>query len=297
MGTGYETTITNFAGNDCTDDNFKFAVKTVYVIDEVKKLEDEEGYYELTAHPTEAYAAMTDSTYNNQYISCSTFTIEDGVFYDVHELAKCSGGESQWASEIDGIANPEDGQIILQMYIGSDSFEFDGSVQTRVSDDGCVGITFTLNLIIIIVVVVVVIIIIIIIAVCAKRPAKKELPKTSAKSASHPSKPVEVPAPTETAEASVPVPASTEPIQVTAPAPAPEPIPAPVPAPAPAPEPAPVPAPAPAPVPAPEPTPAPAPAPAPEPVPAPAPAPAPEPVPTPAPTPAPAPAPAPTVEL
>ena len=284
MGTGYEITYTYFGGNDCTDDNFKYAVRTAYTVEKYEPLE-EAGYYLVTSHPTDLFVAMKDSTYDSHYISCSTFTIEDGVFYSARDLSQCSGGENLWNSEIEACDDPELGRIEVEMYVGADSFSFDGSESTRVSDDGCVGITFTLNIVIIIVVVIVVIIIVIAIVVCAKRPAKKELPKkaTQTAPAAETSKPVEVTAPAE------PVNVTAEPINVTAPAPEP----APAPAPAPVPEPAPAPAPAPEPAPVPEPAPAPAPAPAPEPAPVPEPAPAPAPAPVPAPEPAPAPAPEP----
>lgn len=279
MGTGYEVTITNYGGNDCTDDMFKYAVKTAYTIEKYEPLEDA-GYYLVTAYPTDLFVAMKDSTYNSHYITCSTFTIEDGVFYNARELSQCSGGESLWTSEIEACDDPELGRIEVEMYVGADSFSFDGTESTRVGDDGCVGITFALNLVIIIVVVVVVIVIVIIIVVCVTRPGKKELPKKTTKGAAKSSKSTEA-AP---AEASKPaeVPAPTEPVSVTAPAPMP--VPEPAAAPAPAPMPAPAPEPAPAPMPAPEPAPAPAPAPAPEPAPAPVPVPAPEPAPVPAPT-------------
>lgn len=277
MGTGYEITYTYFGGNDCTDDNFKYAVRTAYTVEKYEPLEGEAGYYMITAHPTDLFVAMKDSTYNSHYITCSTFTIEDGVFYNARDLSQCSGGEGLWDSEIDGCDNPDDGRIEVEMYVGADSFVFDGSESTRVSDDGCVGITFTLNIAIIIVVVLVVIIIVIVIVVCAKRPAKKELPKkaTKAAPAAESSKPVEVTAPAAETSKPAEVPAPVETINVTAPAPEPAPVPAPEPAPAPAPVPEPAPAPEPAPVPAPEPAPAPAPEPAPVPEPAPAPAPAP----------------------
>ena len=288
MGTGYEITYTYFGGNDCTDDNFKYAVRTAYTVEKYEPLE-EAGYYLVTSHPTDLFVAMKDSTYDSHYISCSTFTIEDGVFYSARDLSQCSGGENLWKYDIEACDDPEVGRVEVEMYVGADSFSFDGLESTRVSDDGCVGITFTLNIVIIIVVVIVVIIIVIAIVVCAKRPAKKELPKkaTQTAPAAETSKPVEVTAPAE------PVNVTAEPINVTAPAPEPAPAPAPAPVPEPAPAPAPEPAPVPEPAPAPAPAPAPEPAPVPEPAPAPAPVPAPEPAPAPAPEPAPEPAPVP----
>ena len=281
MGEEYENTISYYTGNDCVDDNLKYAVKTVYTIQSCEKTE--EGYYSVSAYPTKVYAAMIGSTYDSQFLSCSTFTIEDKVFYDVTELSKCNGGGDLWTSYIESCKDPENGRIDFIVEVTSDSFVFDSEDLTRMSDDGCTGITFGANLAIIIVVVIVVIIVIIITVVCARRPAKKELPKKSAKATQSAPEPAPEPAP-EAAEvpAAVEVPAPA-PAEVPAPAPVPAPVPAPEPAPVPAPEPAPVPAPEPAPVPAPEPVPAPAP------VPEPAPVPAPEPVPVPAPVPAPEP--------
>ena len=228
MGTGYEVTITNFGGNDCSDDQFKFALKSVYTITSSNQIEG--NRYMITSVPTAISVAMVDSIYDNHYLSCSTFTIEDKTFYDVRTLSQCSGGENLWTSYIDTLDHPEWGELEFEVEVNSDSFVFDSEEKTRVSDDGCTGITFALNLVIIIVVVVVVIIIIVIIVVCAKRPAKKQLPKGSAKAAPAEAPAAEAPAAEAPAQAEpldVAVPVAVQPMEVEVPAPAPVPVPAP----------------------------------------------------------------------
>ena len=163
MGTDYEVTITNFGGNDCSDDQFKFALKSVYTITSSSQIEG--NRYMITSVPTAISVAMVDSIYDNHYLSCSTFTIEDKTFYDVRTLSQCSGGENLWTSYTDTLDHPEWGELEFEVEVNSDSFVFDSEEKTRVSDDGCTGITFALNLVIIIVVVVVVIIIIVIIVI------------------------------------------------------------------------------------------------------------------------------------
>ena len=275
MGDEFVISILYFTGNDCVDSSFSYGIKTTYAIEEVTTTET--GRH-VRAYPTASSAAMTSQTYSGVYISCS-FDVVDGEWYDVHQLAQCTNGENLWSSEIDSIADKEYGMMEYDFDIDGTTFVFDGTEQTRISDEGCSGITFTLNIIIIVVVVVVVIIIVIIIIVCVRRPKKASLPVTKGATAepepeaAEPAEPV-APEP-EGPEATVEVAASSVPIVVgaAAPAPEPEPVPAPAPEPVPAPKPVPAPAPEPAPAPAPEPAPAPAPEPAPAPAPEPAPAP------------------------
>lgn len=267
MGDGFVVSILYFTGNDCVDSSFSYGIKTTYAIEEVTTTET--GRH-VRAYPTASSAAMTSQTYSGVYINCG-FDVEDGVYYDVHQLAECTNGENLWSSEIDSIADKEYGMMEYDFNIDGTTFVFDGTEQTRISDEGCSGITFTLNIVIIVIVVVVVIIIVIIIIVCVRRPKKASLPVTKGTAAepepeaAEPAEPV-APEP-QGPEATVEVTAPSAPVVVGAPAPEPEPAPAP----APAPEPAPAPAPEPAPAPAPEPVPVPEPAPAPAPEPAPAP--------------------------
>ena len=287
MGNEFVVSILYFTGNDCVDSNFSYGIRTTYAIEEVTT--QSETVRLVRAYPTASSAAMTSQTYGGTYITCN-FDVEDGVWYDVHQLAQCTNGEYLWSSEIDSIADKEYGMMEYEFEIDGTTFVFDHTEQTRISDEGCSGITFTLNIIIIVIVVVVVIIIVVIVIVCIKRPRKPELPVTKEEAA----EPEAAEPEAEAAEPETTI-ESTASVPIEVGASAPEPAPAPAPAPEPAPAPAPAPAPEPAPAPAPEPAPAPAPEPAPAPAPAPEPAPAPAPEPAPAPAPEPAPAPAPTV--
>ena len=279
MGDEFVISILYFTGNDCVDSSFSYGIKTTYAIEEVTTTET--GRH-VRAYPTASSAAMTSQTYSGVYISCG-FDVVDGEWYDVHQLAECTHGENLWSSEIESIADKEYGMMEYDFDIDGTTFVFDGTEQTRISDEGCSGITFALNIVSVVVVVVVVIIIVVIIIVCVRRPKKASLPVAKGATAepepeaAEPEAAEPAAAEPEGPEATVEVAASSVPIVVGAPAsePAPEPVPVP------APEPVPVPAPEPVPVPAPEPAPAPAPEPAPAPAPEPAPAPAPEPAPAP----------------
>lgn len=264
MGKTFEVTETYFSGGECTEDRFKYAERVTYTVNS-KEVED--GITTVTTTITGASIALKDNTYNSYKFTCNDKEINDQEFYDISYFDDCTYSEmnpNPLQNFKDRIAENDEQQFSLE--IDSDLM-FDNTEMTRLSSEGCKGISFGLNLAIIIIVVVVIIVIVLIVMFCCKR--SKELPITEKED-------VEVAAEQPAAEevaaeqpaAEQPAAEAAEPAKPAevAPAPAPEPAPAPAPAPEPAPAPAPAPEPTPAPAPAPEPAPAPAPAPEPIPV-------------------------------
>ena len=275
MGKSMDVMSVTYTGTECDEEKLSFAQKISYDI-KSKKVKD--GDTTLTTIPTGAAVAMVSGTSNKCKFICEK-EIEDNVYYDISYFdgCTCQGLSYNPLDSLKQLVESKD-EMEFILTIGDKSFAFDGNDMSRLSNEGCKGISFGLNLTLIIVIVVVIIVVVILVVMCAKRG--KQLPKQKKAD-------VEQPQPEPEAE-----PAAAEPAAPAEPAPATEPAPAAEPAPAPAPEPTPAPAPAPEPTPAPVPV-----AIEPEPAPAPAPEPAPAPAPEPAPAPAPAPAPETKVEL
>ena len=265
MGEQYERTDAHYSGTQCEEEKMTYADKAVYdVIGDVVLQDD---LYLFSRKLVDKQVLLIDGKYNGHVISCPDYHVEDGKFYSVKNLGGCkdNNGDYAFASMISDIENAEV-ETEYDFQIEDDTkFYFEGQeMRNYVSDEGCEGLTFGLNLAIVIIVIVVVIIIVVVVVFAMKAP-KKEL-KTQ-ESAPEVVAPVESAPEVAAPETEKAVAVDVAPVEI-APAPEPEPAPAPAPAPAPvevapapvevAPAPAPEPAPAPVEV-APEPAPAPAP--------------------------------------
>ena len=167
-------------------------------------------------------------------------------------LSGCKSGNMDPFESIRGeVESAKDHYFSMVITDNQDELQVEGlQVESRVSSEGCKGVTFTMN-IIIIVVVIVVIIIIVLVVLCFMK-AVKEIPVEDAPEVSAPveaNKESAAAAEPNPAAAAAPAPESAPAVHVdiaepTAPAPA-APAPEPTPAPAPAPEPTPASQPAP----------------------------------------------------
>ena len=257
MGKSMDVMSVTYTGTECDEEKLSFAQKISYDI-KSKKVED--GETTVTAVTTGAAVAMVSGTYDKCKFICDK-DIEDNVYYDISYFDGCTCQGLSY-NPLDSLKQQVESkdEKPFTLTIGDKSFAFDSNDMSRLSNDGCKGISFGLNLTLIIVIVVVIIVVVILVVMYAKRG--KQMPKQKKAD-------VEQPQPQPEAEPAAAEPAAAEPAPAPAPEPTPAPAPAPEPAPAPVPvaiepEPAPAPAPEPAPAPAPEPAPAPAPAPAPE---------------------------------
>ena len=159
MGKSFEHTYYHYSGTDCVESNFRYAERYFY---EYVSEETVDGITTVTVKTTGISVSVVSNSYNNKVLSECTLT--DNEFYDVMDLTSCkNNNEDVFAYMRQQVESGDEAYLDFEIGSSSDELTINGiEITSRQSDDGCTGITFTVNILIIVAVIVIILVTIVI---------------------------------------------------------------------------------------------------------------------------------------